>query len=166
MNKNNAIPVFAGSRQLVTKDNVTNIVQEILNQYSFSILNNFIIHWNINTLIETVRFNPSGKDVLVSYNVTRVTESMIANTNNCQFIGGIDGIGKYNINNIKLGQYIVTAKIHDNSNILTCYQINEDKNIIVYPDIVQYQNCSYISYILDDLTSITNWLIYSANNIS
>lgn len=164
MNKNNAIPVFAGSRQLVYKDDVTNIVTEILNQYGFSILNNFVIHWNMNTLIETVRFNPSSKEVLVSYNVTRVTESII--NNNTQFIGGIDGIGKYNINNIKLGQYIVTAKIHDSSNILTCYQITNNKNIIVYPDIVQYQNCSYISYVLDDLTTITNWLIYSINNIN
>lgn len=82
------------------------------------------------------------------------------------FIGGIDGIGTFNIKNLKVGQYIHTLKIPGDFQIVATYITENNEFRLVYPDVVYAKNANYIS-ILSENSTVTGlpWKFFITKNI-
>ena len=111
---------------------------------------------------------PENREIIIEYNIIGVRQDLIENNINYGIpIGGIDEIGGFNAKDVSLGQYIITAKIHDNSQIINCCLINDNKRKIIFPDITYFNNYTYISIIVDEYSpeDRPKWLINIISNI-
>jgi hypothetical protein len=83
----------------------------------------------------------------IEYNKVKIESVGVDN-----FIGGIDGIGKFNTKNLEVGQYIHTLKIPGDFQIVASYVTENQELRLVYPDVVYSQNANYISILSEDST--------------
>ena len=126
------------------------------------------MYWGTSTLHEVVHTLPGNKEIVIEYNIIGVRQDLIENNTEYGIpIGGMDGVGGFNAKDVALGQYIITAKIHDNSQIINCCLINNNKRKIIFPDITYFNDYTYISIIVDEYSpeDRPKWLINIISNI-